>query len=143
MVHISGRSLLTAGVVILAVSSVWGGALAASKHTQTVEGLARFIPREKWAGAGLDKLTVTEQQALADDITSLLSGARMKESSTASLKDRTPWRKLQRRMTKEDAKKLLGEPETVSVSRFYESWYYPAGSVTFDGKGRLDFWTED
>ena len=143
MIHISGRSLLTAGLVILVAYSVWGGALAASKHTQTVEGLDRLIPREKWTGAGLDKLTAAEQQALADDITSLLSGARMKESSAPSLKDRTQWRKLQRRMTKDDVKKLLGEPGTVSVSRFYESWYYQAGSVTFDGKGRLDLWTED
>lgn len=143
MIHISWRSLLTACLITVAAYSVWGGALAASKHPQTVEGLDRLIPREKWAGAGLDKLTAVEQQALADDITSLLSGSRMKPSSAPPLKDRTQWRKLQRRMTKDDVKNLLGDPDTVSVTRFYESWYYMAGSVTFDGKGRLDFWSED
>ena len=143
MFLISWRGLLTAGLITVATYSVWGGALAASKHTQTVEGLDRLIPREKWAGAGLDKLTAAEQQTLADDITSLLSGARMTQSGPAPLKDRTQWRKLQRHMTKDEVKKLLGEPDTVSVSRFYECWYYIAGSVTFNGKGRLDFWTED
>jgi hypothetical protein len=143
MIHIYWRSLLTAGLVILAAYSVWGGALAASKDPQTVEELDRLIPREKWAGAGLDKLTAAEQQTLADDITSLLSGVRTNQSGSVARKDRTQWRKLQRRMTKDDVKKLLGEPDRVSVSRFYESWYYTAGTVTFDGKGRLDFWTED
>jgi hypothetical protein len=45
-------------------------------------------------------------------------------------------------MSKDDVRKLLGEPRSVSVSRFYELWYYSGGSVTFDGKGRVDSWTE-
>lgn len=142
MIHISWRRLLAA-LSFVAALSIWGGAFAASKHTQTVNALDRLIPQEKWAGAGLDKLTATEQQALADDISSLLSGARTNEGRPVSAKDRTPWRKLQRHMTKDDVKKLLGDPDTVSVTRFYESWYYLAGSVTFDGKGRLDLWTEN
>jgi hypothetical protein len=143
MIRISWSRLLTAFFVCAAAYSVLGGALAASKHTQAVEGLDRLIPREKWAGAGLDKLTAAEQQTLADDITSLLTSAPTRGSGAVTAKDRTPWRKLQRHMTRDDVRKLLGEPETVSVSRFYESWYYAAGSVTFDGKGRLDLWTED
>ena len=66
-----------------------------------------------------------------------------------STKDRAQWRKLQRHMTKDEVRKLLGEPDRVSVSRFFESWYYSGGnlnfsggSVTFDGKGRVDFWSE-
>jgi hypothetical protein len=47
-----------------------------------------------------------------------------------------------RRMYKDDVKNLLGDPDRVSVSRFYESWTYGGGSVTFDGKGRLDYWSE-
>ncbi len=39
--------------------------------------------------------------------------------------------------------KLLGEPVRVSVSRFYESWYYLVGMLMFDGKGRLDSWSEN
>jgi len=45
-------------------------------------------------------------------------------------------------MSKDDVRKLLGEPVRVSVSRFYESWYYLGGTVTFTGKGRVDSWSE-
>jgi hypothetical protein len=143
MILVSLRRWLTLFLITLAAFCVWGGAVAASKHTQSVDALDRLIPREKWAGAGLDKLTPAEQQSLADDIASLIATPRTTQTSTPAVKDRTQWRKLQRRMAKDDVKKLLGEPDSVSVSRFYESWYYPAGSVTFDGKGRLDLWTED
>ena len=122
---------------------VLGSALAASEHTETVEGLDDLIPREKWEGAGLNKLTVAEQQTLADNIESLLAGARTTEKGAAAGSDRSQWRKLQRHMTKDDVRKLLGEPKTVSVSRFAESWNYVGGSVTFDGKGRLDMWSEN
>lgn len=144
MIHISSRNWLAAFFVCLTASFLFGGAFAAGKHTQTVEGLDRLIPRDKWAGAGLDKLSSSEQQTLADDITSLLSTPHpAQQATTPPAKDRTQWRKLERKMTKDDVRKLLGEPDTISVSRFSESWYYVAGSVTFNGKGRLDLWTED
>jgi len=61
---------------------------------------------------------------------------------TPAQKDKAPWRSLHRKMSKDDVKKLLGEPARVSVSRFYEAWDYPGGTVIFDGKGRLDAWSE-
>jgi outer membrane protein assembly factor BamE (lipoprotein component of BamABCDE complex) len=64
------------------------------------------------------------------------------ESATPAQSDRTPWRNLHRKMSKDDVRKLLGEPLRVSVSRFYEAWDYPRGTVIFDGKGRLDAWSE-
>ena len=71
------------------------------------------------------------------------------QSDTPAGKDRSQWRKLHRGMVKDDVRKLLGEPDRISVSRFSESWYYSGGntnfsggSVTFDGKGRVDFWSE-
>jgi hypothetical protein len=143
MIHVSSRRLVTAFFVCVAVYFLWGGVLAASKHTQTAGALDRLIPREQWAGAGLDKLSSTEQQALADDISSLLATPQSPQQTAPPTKDRTQWRKLQRHMAKNDVKKLLGEPQTISVSRFSESWYYVGGSVTFNGKGRLDSWTED
>jgi hypothetical protein len=88
-------------------------------------------------------LAPTEQQALADDISSLLARARTPGNAPAAIKDRTQWRKLQRHMTKDEVKQLLGDPDTVSVSRFYEAWNYAAGSVTFNSKGHLEMWTED
>jgi hypothetical protein len=45
-------------------------------------------------------------------------------------------------MTKDEVRKLLGEPDKVSVSRFYEAWEYSGGDVMFDGKGRVDSWSE-
>jgi hypothetical protein len=143
MTYFLRRRLMTTCLVGGAVYFVLAGALAASKHTQTVEELDHLIPREKWAGAGLSKLTAAEQQTLAEDITSLLVGARRAENATAAAKDRSQWRKLQRHMTKDDVRKLLGDPGTVSVSRFAESWYYTGGNVTFDGKGRVQMWSED
>jgi hypothetical protein len=143
MIHISSRSVLTTSLLAVAACFVFSGAFAASKHSQTTQGLDQLIPQDKWAGAGLTKLTPTEQQSLADDISSLLTTSRAPEHPTVSVKDRTQWRKLQRHMTKDDVRKLLGEPTTVSVSRFAESWYYLGGDVTFTSKGRLDMWTED
>jgi hypothetical protein len=145
MLHLSRGKALTA--VFISTTFVFGSALAASKHTQTMAGLDNLIPKDKWAGAGLDKLTPTEQQSLADDISSLLATPRQSgQAATATpppVKDHTQWRKLHRQMSKDEVRQLLGEPNTVSVSRFSESWYYLAGSVTFNGKGHLDLWNED
>jgi outer membrane protein assembly factor BamE (lipoprotein component of BamABCDE complex) len=57
-------------------------------------------------------------------------------------KDRTQWRQLKRKMSKDEVKKLLGGPMRVSVSKYYESWDYAGGTVTFDAKGHVDFWYE-
>lgn len=142
MMHVTWPRLVVALSVSVAVCFALVGAFAASEHTQSSQGLDQLIPRERWAGAGLDKLTAGEQQALAEDISSLVA-SRTAESGGAAGKDRSQWRKLQRHMTKDDVRKLLGEPGLVSVSRFSESWYYAGGTVTFNGKGRLDLWTED
>jgi len=140
-----GRKRLVAFFLCFAASLLFSATWAATKRTQTVDTLDRLIPREQWSSAGLDKLSSTEQQTLANDISSLLSSPRPPQQTTTTppAKDRTQWRKLERKMTKDDVRKLLGDPDTISVSRFSESWYYPAGSVTFNGKGHLDLWTED
>jgi len=136
--------LFTAILFGVAAYFLLGGTLAASKHNRPAEAeLDRLIPREKWAGAGLNKLTVDEQQTLADDISVLLGTARSTQNSTSAGKDRGQWRMLQRHMTMDEVRKILGEPVTVSVSRFFESWYYLGGTVTFNGKGRVDMWSED
>ena len=143
MRHVSKCSLMTALLCSFVVYFVLGETFAASRLTRTVQAeLDHLIPRDKWEGSGLNKLTPAEQQTLADEITALLGTARSTQSSAPAVKDRSQWRMLQRHMSKDDVKKLLGEPTKVSVSRFYESWYYVGGTVTFDGKGRLDSWTE-
>lgn len=142
MIHAS--RLVTALLLSVTAYFLLGSTSAASKHMHSGETeLDHLIPREKWTGAGLNKLTVIEQQTLADDIAALLGSERSTQNSPPAGKDRNQWRMLQRHMTKEDVKKLLGEPVTVSVSRFFESWYYQGGTVTFNGKGRVDMWSED
>jgi len=64
------------------------------------------------------------------------------DTATPAQNNKASWRSLHRKMSKDDVRKLLGEPTRVSVSRFYEAWDYPGGTVIFDGKGRLDAWSE-
>ena len=144
MMRVSWRRRVTALFFSSVVCFVLGEAFAASGLTHTTQAeLDHLIPRDKWEGTGLNKLTAAEQQVLADEIAALLGTARSTQSSAPpATKDRSQWRMLQRRMSKEDVKKLLGEPLKVSVSRFYEAWYYAGGTVTFDGKARLDSWSE-
>ena len=140
MMQISGRSFVIAFLVGATAYFVLVSPSAA--NTQSIAGLDHLIPREKWDEAGLNKLTVAEQHTLAGDITLLLAAAQATENRTAGMRDRSQWRKLQRHMTKNDVRKLLGEPKAITVSKFAESWYYVDGNVTYDGKGRLDMWSE-
>ena len=144
MTHIPLRRLLTALSLSLVGCVVSAGILAANRRTSPDEAqLDRLIPREKWESAGLNKLTSPEQQALAGEITALLASAPQTQSAALPTKDKTRWRKLHRRMSKDEVRNLLGEPLRISVSRYCEAWgYIGSGSVTFDSKGRLDYWLE-
>ena len=77
MIHVSWRSLVSAFLLSFVACFVSVGMLAASRRVSTGgEQLDRLIPREKWEGAGLNKLTVPEQQTLAEEITTLVGAAR-------------------------------------------------------------------
>jgi hypothetical protein len=142
MSHFSCSRLVAALILSSSVYFIWDCTLAATRTSASAEvELDHLIPREKWTGTGLNKLTVTEQQTLAEEITALLGATRSTESAAAG-KDRSQWRMLKRHMSKDDVRKLLGEPVRVSVSRFYESWDFFGGTVIFDGKDRVDSWTE-
>ena len=143
MIHVSRRSLVTALLLSFVAYFVSVGMLAASRRTSSGEELDRLIPREKWEGTGLNKLTVPEQQTLAGEITALVGAAQAAQGGAPAGQDKTQWRKLQRRMSKDEVRKLLGEPLRISVGRYSESWGYSgSGMATFDAKGRLDFWLE-
>jgi hypothetical protein len=144
MIHVSRRSLVSAFLLSLVACFVSVGMLAASRRISTgEEQLDRLIPREKWAGAGLNKLTAPEQQTLADEITTLVGAARTAQGGAAVELDRTQWRKLHRLMSKDEVRKLLGDPLRISAGRFGESWdYIGSGMASFDAKGRLDYWLE-
>ena len=143
MRHVSRCSLMTALLCSFVVYFVLGETFAAGRLTRTVQTeLDHLIPRDKWEGTGLNKLSASEQQTLADEISALLGTARSTQTAAPAGRDRGQWRTLQRHMSQDEVKKLLGEAPKVSVSRFYATWYYLGGTVTFDGKGRLDSWTE-
>jgi hypothetical protein len=143
MIHISWRRSIAAFALSSFALVAWGSTGAASRPSAPVGmELDHLIPRAQWGVVGLDKLTAPEQQALASEITDLLETAQSTETGSSAQNDRSQWRKLHRRMSKDDVRNLLGEPARVSVSRFYEEWDYPRGTVIFDGKGRLDSWSE-
>jgi hypothetical protein len=140
MIHVSWHTLV-AGLLFSSVGSfTCGGTIAATRPYDSVEvKLDHVIPQEK---SGLNEFTAPEHQPSANGITGLLVAAQSTEINTPAQSDRSQWRRLQRRMSKEDVRKLLGEPIRVSVSRFYEVWDYPRGTIIFDGKGRVDSWSE-
>ena len=140
MITVSVRKMVALFFVSAAGYFVLGSTLPA--RSQTLAALDRLIPRDKWEEAGLNKLTATEQQTLASDITSLLAASGTMQNGTSPATDRSQWRKLRRHMNKDDVRNLLGEPRAVTVSGVAESWYYVNGNVTFDSKGRLDMWSE-
>ena len=143
MIPLSSRELLTALLLSLAVCFISGDTMAASRraHSAAVE-LDGLIPRDKWEGSGLNKLTTSEQQILANEIAALVGSTQSTENTNLGWKDKSQWRKLQRGMSKDDVRNLLGEPGKVSVGRYYEFWYYAGGDVTFDKKARVDSWDE-
>jgi hypothetical protein len=141
LIQVSWRRLGTALLLSFVAYFVLGGALEAVAPSAGVE-LDHLIPRERWSGTGLDKLTAPEQQTLADEITGLLAAARSTQNSAPATKDKSQWRMLKRGMSKDDVRKLLGDPDRVSVSRFFESWSFGNGTVTFNGKDHVDFWSE-
>jgi hypothetical protein len=144
MIYLSRSRLLCGLLIVLAGCVAVGGSPAATRRARPTQAeLNQLIPQEKWTETGLNKLTETEQRTLASEITALIGTKQSSaEAAAPAGKDRSQWRKLQRRMNKDEVKKLLGEPMRVSVSRYYESWDYLGGSVTFDSKGRVDFWSE-
>jgi hypothetical protein len=142
MIHISWPRMVPAVLISVACFG-WAGTMAERQLSGSVGmELDHFIPREKWEVTGLTKLTGPEQQTLANEITGLVGAVQVREAGASAPKDRSQWRSLQRRMSKEEVRKLLGEPTRISVSRFFEVWNYSGGSVTFDGKGRVDSWSE-
>ena len=55
------------------------------------------------------------------------------------------WRMMRKGMSKDDVRKLLGEPKSISAGVWGDSWYYPDvlhGKVEFDKQGRVTGWTE-
>src|SRR3974390_738669 len=131
MIHISWRRIVPAVLISVACFG-WAGTTSERQLSGSVGmELGHLIPREKWEVTGLTKLTGPEQQSLANEITGLIGTAQFRDTGASASKDRSQWRSLQRHMSKEEVRKLLGEPTRVSVSRFFEVWNYSGGSVTF------------
>ena len=68
MMYVSWRRRVTALFLSSVVCFVLGETFAASGLTRTTQAeLDHLIPRDKWEGTGLSKLTASEQQVLAND----------------------------------------------------------------------------
>lgn len=64
---------------------------------------------------------------------------------TPRWKDVSVWRGLSHGISKDDVKRILGEPGKVSDLGFQVTWYYGyplGGEVTFGKDGRLESWSE-
>tara|TARA_Y100001970_G_C14050914_1_gene758883 strand:+ start:740 stop:1045 length:306 start_codon:yes stop_codon:yes gene_type:complete len=55
--------------------------------------------------------------------------------------NKSNWRKLKRNMSKDNVRKILGEPERITQSSNFTYWTYKKGKVTFYTE-KLDSWTE-
>lgn len=66
-------------------------------------------------------------------------------TSKPNWRDVSLWRSLKREMSKEDVRRILGEPGKVTELGFMAIWNYGyplGGSVTFGGNGLLESWSE-
>lgn len=56
---------------------------------------------------------------------------------------KTAWRTLQKGMTKDQVRKILGEPIDIDMYSSFEVWHYKESShVQFDASGYVDGWNE-
>jgi hypothetical protein len=53
------------------------------------------------------------------------------------------WRSLQKGMSKDQVRRILGDPKEINVFSTWETWWYPGiGSVEFNDSGRVKGWIE-
>lgn len=56
---------------------------------------------------------------------------------------KTSWRSLQKGMSKDDVRRIMGEPKKIEVYSGFEYWYYGVfAKVEFDDSGLVTGWTE-
>lgn len=67
-------------------------------------------------------------------------------AATGNSRELANWRQLERRMTMDQVRALLGEPERVTADPFYIRWYWGdsrGGNVYFDADSRrVEGWSE-
>jgi len=95
--------------------------------------------------AALEK-TVADLKARVAVLEKSSSGSKAEASpkSQEPWREKSNWRALLKGMTKEEVKKVLGDPGKIS-NLSSEVWYYPSGlggSVAFDSSGKLTGWSE-
>jgi hypothetical protein len=95
---------------------------------------------------------VHELEVKVHNLENLLATRSQPEKSASSglsvgWKDKNIWRKLQRGMSEDNVRGLLGEPGKIDVqtSGGGQFWFYPdalGGDVHFDASGHVDGWSE-
>jgi len=91
--------------------------------------------------------TVAQLEARVKKLESPGGGVtRPRTKASPKWQDKASWRRLQKGMSKEDVRTILGEPGKIDTTLFFmEKWYYPSisgGRVIFDEKGIVKGWSE-
>jgi len=119
--------------LLLCLAAAIAVAAATSAQKQTVEERVALL--EKHVANLQERVSKLERQ-LTGRVTPGTAGREAKSGIA-------PWRALHKGMTKDEVKKLLGEPKDMMKLNEYDVWDYPGGgSVRFDGSGRVEGWYE-
>ena len=120
---------------ILLVFCLQDSALAQQNQIQALQDTVEILQR---------KVSQLENR-VAELEKRLLANNRPKSESTIKSdlwKEVSNWRKLERGMSKDEVREILGEPENVLTLSIISTWSYPnGGSVSFM-QGKVDGWME-
>jgi outer membrane protein assembly factor BamE (lipoprotein component of BamABCDE complex) len=90
----------------------------------------------------MQKLEATVE-ALEQRVASLESQLRERSTQATVSPSKANWRKLEKGMSASEVEQLLGSPSKVDVFSSFSIWSYAAGGqVKFDGRRKVDGWSE-
>jgi len=119
--------------LLFCLAATIAGAAATSAQKQSVEERVALL--EKHVADLQERVSKLEKQ-LTWRVTPVNAGREAKPGIA-------PWRALHKGMTKDEVKKLLGEPKDMMKLNEYDIWDYAGGgSVRFDVSGRVEGWYE-
>jgi outer membrane protein assembly factor BamE (lipoprotein component of BamABCDE complex) len=94
-------------------------------------------------------MAILDNSSSVSRIQSSSTGSGSQQSVTPNQlkwQDKQNWRKLRSGMSKDEVTDLLGEPDRIDKSTFFEDWRYGyriiTGSVRFSDNDKLDSWHE-
>ena len=89
--------------------------------------------------------TLTQMMDILNSSSSVSSGQQSAAPDQLKWQEKQNWRKLHSGMSKDEVRGLLGEPDNIDRSTFFEDWTYgtpPRGMVGFSSTEKLNSWSE-